>query len=167
MLREPEQPCKDRRDRTGDSMSNFIRATAFGLGLFGLFAAPAAAAQNACPADQRDSAGHCPIPLHLDRGAYGLAVTGHLTPQHYRDIYSLKVGARQTLVVTFAGAEAMTGEIACGSTGDGPWYGSGNSFTTTEAGICFINVGANTRAGDPWSGNYTLAIVITTPQPER
>ena len=148
-------------------MTRLVHRIARSLGLFPVLFAGCAAAQDACPADQRDSSGACPIPLHMDRGAYGLAVTGHLTPQHYRAIYSLKVGARQTLVITFAGAEAMTGEISCGNTGDGPWYGGGNSFTTTKAGICFINVGANTRAGDPWSGNYTLAVVITTPQPER
>jgi hypothetical protein len=130
-----------------------------------LLLAVSAQAQS-CPADQRDNRGGCPIPLHMEKGAYGLAVTGHLTPQHYRNVYLLQVGARQSLVIAFAGAHAMTGEISCGADGgDGPWYGGGNVFTTAHAGTCFINVGANTRADDPWSGNYTLTVVITTPQP--
>ena len=132
-----------------------------------LLLASGAFAQS-CPADQRDDRGGCAVPLHMDKGTYGLAVTGHLTPDHYRTVYSLKVGARQTLVIAFAGAHDMTGEISCGADGgNGPWYGGGNVFTTSRDETCFINVGANTRAGDPWSGNYTLAVVITTPQPRE
>ena len=147
-------------------MTGSLGLGALGLGLLAplLVAAPALA--QSCPADQRDNRGACPTPLHMDKGAYGLAVTGHLTPDHYRNIYSLAVGARQSLVIAFAGAHDMTGEISCGADGgDGPWYGGGNVFTTAHAGTCFINVGANTRSGDPWSGNYTLTVVITTPQP--
>ncbi len=120
------------------------------------------AAQDSCR--KRDGSGECATPLRMERGAYGVAVTGHITPKHYRDIYALDVKAGQTLVVSFASAHPMTGEIACADTGDGPWYGTGNSFTAPKTGTCFINVGANTRAGDPWSGNYTLAVVVTTPE---
>jgi hypothetical protein len=143
-----------------------IKDSARALGLLLPLLLAGQAFGQSCPADQRDDRGGCPIPLHMDKGAYGLAVTGHLTPDHYRNIYSLQVGARQSLVIAFAGAHDMTGEISCGvDGGDGPWYGGGNVFTTAHAGTCTINVGANTRAGDPWSGNYTLTVVITTPQP--
>jgi len=147
-------------------MTRNVRHLSAALGFFAPLLLAGAAMAQSCPEDQRDNRGDCPTPLHLDKGAYGLAVTGHLTPDHYRNIYSLKVGARQSLVIAFAGAHDMTGEISCGADGgDGPWYGGGNVFTTAHAGTCYINVGANTRAGDPWSGNYTLTVVVTTPQP--
>ncbi len=124
----------------------------------------ASAQQGNCPATLRDARGQCPTPLKMERGAYGVAVTGHLTQQNYRATYALDVDAGQTVIVSFVGAHDMTGEISCGDTGDGPWGGTGNSYTVKQSETCYISVGANTRSGDPWNGNFTLAVLATPPQ---
>lgn len=139
-------------------MSRF--SLAFALLLGATLSSPLASAQNACAVGERNSWGDCPIPLRMDAGTYGVAVTGHVTPNHPRVTYALDVRAGQMLTISFTGARDMTGEIGCGNTGDGPWYGSGNTFTAPLTGTCFVSVGENMRAGDPWSGNFTLAVLV-------
>ena len=67
--------------------------------------------------------------------------------------------------ITFAGAGTMRGSVQCqGGVADGPYYGTGNSITIKVSGECDISAGANTMA-EPWTGNFTLAVLVYTPKP--
>jgi hypothetical protein len=113
-----------------------------------------------CRVGVADAWGACPHVLHMKRGSFGLAVDGTVNPERYNQTYALDVGAGQTIIVIFASAHELSGSIRCPDGGDGPWSGTGNSFITKSAGTCFITVGANTRAGEPWTGRFTLAVVV-------
>ena len=63
------------------------------------------------------------------------------------------------MIITFTGAGPMRGQVQCVGGGDGPYYGTGNTFSIPATGECQITVGANTMA-DNWTGGFTLAILV-------
>ena len=142
-------------------MRSFIRRHALIAEVVFLTLVPSAViASSGCAVGQQDAWGVCPTELKMARGSYGLIVDGAITPSHYAVTYALTVKADQTLTMSFAGAHEMTGEIRCGRDVDGPYSGTGNSFTVKQAHTCFISVGANTHANEPWTGGFTLALII-------
>lgn len=119
-----------------------------------------AAAQAGAPCATTDGSEACPYVLHVAPGTYGALTNGAITKTNYVVNYALTVRAGQTISVSFAGTHDMRGSITCGHDGDGPWYGTGNSFTTKTSGTCIIRVAANTHSGDPWDGGFTLAVIV-------
>jgi hypothetical protein len=104
-----------------------------------------------------------PIPIEFAPGAYGAVANGQVTRSEPQQVYKLDVEAGQIMIITFAGAGTMRGSVQCqGGVGDGPYYGSGDSITIKVSGECDISVGANTMA-EPWTGRFTLAVVVYTP----
>ena len=93
-------------------------------------------------------------------GSYGMTVNGQVAPADPIQGYLLNVSAGQTIIVTFTGAGAMRGSISGQGTGGGPYYGSGDSFAVPTNGMYTIYVGANTMAGEPWEGGFTLAVLV-------
>jgi len=106
-----------------------------------------------------------PIPIEFAPGSYGAVAQGHVTMSEPQQTFKLDVNAGQVMIITFAGAGTMRGSVQCqGGVADGPYYGTGNSVTITTSGACSISAGANTMA-EPWSGNFTLAVLVYTPKP--
>jgi hypothetical protein len=101
-----------------------------------------------------------PISLHFAPGSYGAIAQGHVTPGAWLQAFTLNVRAGQTMIVTFTGAGAMRGEISGPGGGGGPFYGGGDSFVFPASGTFTLEVGANTMAGSPWTGGFTLAVLV-------
>jgi hypothetical protein len=105
-----------------------------------------------------------PIPIQFAPGSYGAVANGKVTATNFLETYKLDVAAGQVMILTFAGAGPMRGEVQCqGGVGGGPYYGAGDSITLTTAGECVITVGANTMADPKWTGGFTLAVLVYTP----
>jgi hypothetical protein len=132
-------------------LNSMVFATAVGMGAV-------AEARALCPT--ADGSESCPYVLHVAPGTYGALANSAITKTNYVVNYALAVHAGQTITVSFAGTHDMRGSITCGNDGDGPWYGTGNSFTTKTSGTCIIRVAANTHSGDPWDGGFTLAVIV-------
>jgi hypothetical protein len=100
-----------------------------------------------------------PIPLHFAPGSYGVMANGHVSTSEPHEVYTFNANAGQTMIVTFVGAGPMRGQVQCLGGGDGPYYGTGNTFTIPATGECQITVGANTMA-ETWTGGFTLAVLV-------
>jgi hypothetical protein len=100
-----------------------------------------------------------PIPLNFALGSYGVLANGQLAPGEPLQTYTFNANAGQTMIVTFTGAGPMRGQVQCLGGGDGPYYGTGNTFTIPATGECQIIVGANTMA-ENWTGGFTLAVLV-------
>jgi len=129
-------------------------------GASGLQPALAAPAGASC-AGRLGLSADCPIPLRFTRGSYGVLVSGTLTRIPDQRFYSIRARAGQRMTITFTGLAAMRGGINFpGGSGDGPFYGEGNSITLPTTGVYVLYVGQNTMAGDPWRGPFTLAVLV-------
>ena len=100
-----------------------------------------------------------PIRLHFAPGSYGVMANGRVTASEPHQVYTFDANAGQTMIITFTGAGPMRGQVQCLGGGDGPYYGTGNTFSIPGTGECQIIVGANTMA-DNWTGGFTLAILV-------
>jgi hypothetical protein len=100
-----------------------------------------------------------PIRLHFAPGSYGVMANGRVTASEPYQVYTFDANAGQTMIITFTGAGPMRGQVQCLGGGDGPYYGTGNTFSIPGTGECQITVGANTMA-DNWTGGFTLAILV-------
>jgi hypothetical protein len=104
-----------------------------------------------------------PIPIDFATGSYGAVAQGQVTMGNPLTTYRIDVAAGQVMILTFAGAGTMRGSVQCqGGVGGGPYNGSGDSIAITTSGPCDLTVGANTMA-EPWSGGFTLAVLVYTP----
>jgi hypothetical protein len=105
-----------------------------------------------------------PITIQFAPGSYGAVANGQVTSGNPLQTYKLDVAAGQVMILTFAGAGPMRGQVQCqGGVGGGPYYGGGDSIKITTAGECEITVGANTMADPVWTGGFTLAVLVYTP----
>lgn len=103
----------------------------------------------------------CPLPLRFAAGTYGAITHGRITPASYHRFYSFRARAGQRMILTFAGAGAMRAGLQYPSAGgDGPFDGTGGLITLPQTGTYIISVGANPMAGEPWSGRFTLSLLI-------
>jgi hypothetical protein len=104
-----------------------------------------------------------PIPIDFATGSYGAVAQGQVTMGNPLTTYRIDVAAGQVMILAFAGAGTMRGSVQCqGGVGGGPYNGSGDSIAITTSGPCDLTVGANTMA-EPWSGGFTLAVLVYTP----
>jgi hypothetical protein len=101
-----------------------------------------------------------PTPIHFAPGSFGAVANGHVTPADPLQAFTIKVGAGQTMIITFVGAGPMRGSVSGPGGGDGPYHGTGDSFVFPDSGTYTLNVGANTMAGSPWTGGFTLAVLV-------
>ncbi len=99
------------------------------------------------------------IRLHFATGSYGVMANGHVTASEPQQVYTFDANAGQTMIITFTGAGPMRGQVQCQGGGDGPYYGTGNTFSIPATGECRITVGANTMA-ENWTGGFTVAILV-------
>lgn len=107
------------------------------------------------------SSASCPIRISLLRGTYGTTVHGRLTLAPQQKYYALRARAGQRLTITFAGFGVMRGGINFpGGGGDGPFDGDGNTIDLPTTGDYILYLGQNTMAGEPWTGGYSLGVMI-------
>ena len=107
------------------------------------------------------SSASCPIRISLLRGTYGTTVHGRLTFAPQQKYYALRARAGQLLTITFAGYGAMRGGINFpGGGGDGPFSGEGSTIDLPVTGDYILYLGQNTMAGEPWTGGYSLGVMI-------
>ncbi len=119
--------------------------------------APVAQARACVPG----SSATCPIRISLLRGTYGTTVHGRLTLAPQQKYYALRARAGQWLTITFAGFGTMRGGINFpGGGGEGPFDGEGNTLELPATGDYILYLGQNTMAGEPWTGGYSLGVMI-------
>jgi hypothetical protein len=111
--------------------------------------------------------GSAPTPIQFAPGSYGAVANGNVTSTVFQQSFSLNVRAGQVMIITFTGAGPMRGGVSApaGQAGDGPYYGTGNSYTIPADGIYTVYCGADTMAGSPWTGGFTLAVLVANPLP--
>ena len=103
----------------------------------------------------------CPIRLRFARGTYGVLANGSLPSTPTQRYYVINARKGQPMFISFAGAGPMRGGIKFpGGGGDGPYNGVGTLYSLPASGDYVIYVGPNTMAGNPWSGRFTLSVVI-------
>ena len=109
--------------------------------------------------------GSAPTPIQFARGSYGAVANGHVSSTVFQHSFSLDVRVGQVMIITFTGAGPMRGGVnaPAGQSGDGPYYGTGNSYTVPADGIYTVYCGADTMAGNPWTGGFTLAVLVANP----
>lgn len=146
-----------------------IASIAAALGLCVAAAAPRPAAAIGVPVTpaRASCAGRwglteaCPLPIRFASGTYGTTVHGRVTPASWLRFYSFRARAGQRLILTFAGAGAMrAGMMFPVSGGDGPFDGTGGLITLPQTGTYVISVGANPMAGEPWSGRFSMSVLV-------
>jgi hypothetical protein len=104
-----------------------------------------------------------PTRIEFARGSYGAVAQGHVTLEAPQHAFTVDVRAGQTMIITFTGAGTMRGSVSGpGEGGDGPYYGTGDSYLVPADGLATISAGANTMAED-WTGGFTLAVLVTNP----
>jgi hypothetical protein len=109
--------------------------------------------------------GSTPTPIHFAPGSYGAVVNGYVSEEVFQQDFVLEVSAGQTMIITFTGAGPMRGGVSGpgGVGGDGPYYGTGNTFAIPTSGLWTVYAGVNTMAGAPWTGGFTLAVLVANP----
>jgi hypothetical protein len=109
--------------------------------------------------------GSAPIQIEFAPGSYGTTIDGEVTATVFQQSYAMQVSAGQVMIITFTGAGPMRGGVTApaGQSGDGPYYGTGNTYTAPVNGVYIVYCGANTMAGAPWTGGFTLAVLVSNP----
>ncbi len=103
----------------------------------------------------------CPIPLRFRRGSYGVLVNGTFPRDADTRYYSVAARAGQRMTIAFHGDGLMRGYIILPQGGtDGPFHGHGDTIRLPQNGVYVIQVGQDTRADNPWHGNYTLSVLV-------
>lgn len=103
----------------------------------------------------------CPSVMQFRRGYYGSLVNGRFSQPGETRYYLLNARAGQRLTLMFTGVGAMRAGITFpNGGGDGPFSGKGNTVELPVSGDYIIYVSQNTMAGEPWAGNFTLAVLV-------
>lgn len=114
-----------------------------------------------CSSVQRGTSQNCPLPLSFSQGSYGALINDRLNATPQTRYYSLSAKQGQRLILSFAGAGALRAGITFpNGGGDGPFSGEGNIIELPSTGTYVIYIGQNTMSGQPWHGNFTLAVII-------
>ncbi|ACK71856.1 hypothetical protein PCC7424_3463 [Gloeothece citriformis PCC 7424] len=117
-------------------------------------------AQN-CPNAQRGTSQNCPLPINFSQGSYGALINDHLSATPQMRYYSLSARSGQRLTLSFAGAGPLRAGITFpNNSGDGPFSGDGNTIELPQTGTYIIYIGQNTMSGQPWRGNFTMAVIV-------
>jgi hypothetical protein len=114
-----------------------------------------------CTAANRGTSSNCPFALRFQPGAYGALINDQLTATPQIRYYALDARAGQRLTLIFAGAGGLRAGITFpGGSGDGPFTGEGNTIELPRTGKYILYIGQNTMSGQPWRGNFSLAVMV-------